>query len=155
LFGVLATRIRQFTRDDWRPLEVGFRHAAPANLTLHHQVFGDVVRFGQLTDSMRVDRSQLAWPLRMSDKRLLAVLERYAEEALRRAPPPGEYAARVKHALIDLLAEGDCSAATVARRLEINQRLLQRYLAEEGTSVRELVDQMRRELAEEYLTDTR
>ncbi len=148
---MVVLRAREFTGGDWHPLEVTFRHAAPASVALYDRVFGCPVRFEQLKNAIRFDPTSLAWPLRATDQRLAAVLERYATDAIDRMPRPGDFASRVRGAIVELLKEGDCSAALVARQLHTSPRTLQRHLAAQGTSLRELIDAVRRELAEAYL----
>ena len=51
------------------------------------------------------------------------------------------------------LAAGDVSMADMARRTAMSVATLRRRLAEEGTSHSQLLDDVRRELAERYLSD--
>ena len=52
-----------------------------------------------------------------------------------------------------LLSSGDCSRANVALRLNISERTLQNRLGERGTSYRKLLNETRRELAEQYMSE--
>ena len=62
---------------------------------------------------------------------------------------------KVKTAFLDLLPSGEISFDRVARRLHMSGRTIQRRLREEGTSFKKLLDEARRELAEEYIRDPR
>ena len=48
---------------------------------------------------------------------------------------------------------GNFTSEVVAARLNLSTRNLQRKLAAEGTTYRKIVDAVRKELAESYLTD--
>jgi AraC-like DNA-binding protein len=148
---LVTRRVREFTHTNWHPNDVGFRHRAPASTSTHERLFGCTVRFGELTDAIRFDTAALSLTMPMTDIGLASVLERYALQALARMPPPGAYAASVRAVLVELLNEGGCNATVLARKLRSSSRTLQRRLAEEGTTLRELMDGVRRELAEEYL----
>ena len=56
--------------------------------------------------------------------------------------------------LIQRLPAGELDQNAVARSLNISLRSMQRKLKEEGTSFRRLVDETRRQLAEQYLKDS-
>lgn len=57
----------------------------------------------------------------------------------------------VRAELVELLPPGNCTKERVAARLNMSERTLQNRLTEKGTSYRELLAEMRQELAEQYL----
>lgn len=59
---------------------------------------------------------------------------------------------RVRACLMECLASGDCSMASVAKRLAVSTRTLQRRLGDEGTSFQRELTGLREELARHYLT---
>ena len=61
---------------------------------------------------------------------------------------------QVKHALTEALPGGSTSVETMARRLNLSKRSLQRRLGEEGTSFQKLLDATRFEMSDRYLKDT-
>lgn len=61
-------------------------------------------------------------------------------------------AARVDTALLELLPAGAASAASVARRLGLSSRTLQRRLADEGTTFSRVLDSTRERVARHYLS---
>lgn len=62
---------------------------------------------------------------------------------------------RVRDVLDQQLQDGEPSAASTATRLKMSLRTLNRTLAAEGLTYRQLLDQLRRDLAREYLRDMR
>ena len=60
---------------------------------------------------------------------------------------------RVKALIIDHLPSGAPSAETVAKDAYMSARTLQRKLADAGTSYSDVLESVRRELAEQYLAD--
>ena len=59
--------------------------------------------------------------------------------------------AQVRAAFVELLPSGDCSKENVAARLNMSERTLQNQLTERDTSYRDLLNETRRELAEQYM----
>jgi AraC-like DNA-binding protein len=145
---------RQATALDLVPLEVHFRHSAPADQAEHRRLFRAPVRFSSSTNGLRIPRSMLDTPLVKSDAGLCAVLDQYVRERLDRLPPTNALSHRVRHLLASGLSSGVDSDA-VARKLHMSRRTLQRQLASEGTSFKEVLDDLRRELATEYLAERR
>lgn len=64
-------------------------------------------------------------------------------------------AQRVRSALLELLPGGQPGIDTVARRLAMSSRTLQRRLEAEGNNFRGVVNRTREELAKHYLTQTK
>jgi AraC-like DNA-binding protein len=60
---------------------------------------------------------------------------------------------RVKRAIVHDLPSGTPNEADIAKRAFVSSRTLQRKLADEGTSFRALLLEVRRELAEKYILD--
>ena len=62
---------------------------------------------------------------------------------------------KARQVLCRLLPQGEPKREMVAQTLHLSQRTLQRRLQEEGTSFQALLDDTRRELAEQYLAQPR
>jgi AraC-like DNA-binding protein len=62
---------------------------------------------------------------------------------------------RVRRVLADELPHGEPGVAAVARTLGMSGRTLQRQLEEEGTTFRDVLNDLRREMAQAYLRDGR
>jgi AraC-like DNA-binding protein len=75
-------------------------------------------------------------------------------QRLERIPPTNALSHRVRHLVAAELSNGVDSDA-VARKLHMSRRTLHRQLASEGTSFKKEVDDLRRELATQYLAERR
>jgi AraC-like DNA-binding protein len=84
---------------------------------------------------------------------LHAAYQAHAEDLLRRLDRERGVAGAVRGQVIEQLRGGDIRAGAIARRMAMSHSTLSRRLAEEGTSHREIVESVRRELAYEYLAD--
>ena len=64
---------------------------------------------------------------------------------------PGSFLEQVKAVLIEVLPTGQCSAVSIAKKLEVSPRTLRRRLQGEGTTFKAIVSQIRLALAKHYL----
>jgi AraC-like DNA-binding protein len=135
------------------PRAVELRHAAPRDVREHARVFGVPVQFGASRDGITFPQALLELPVPRADPALLAILDRHAQELLRRLPPVGTLAARVRALLAGELRGGNPVIDTIAAKLRVSERTLRRRLKDEGTSLTALLDELRRELAVRYLEE--
>jgi AraC-like DNA-binding protein len=101
-----------------------------------------------------VELSSEAWrlPFRRRDPVLRELLERQAKDTVERLPAGDLVVQDVRQVLARRVAGGDTRIDEVARELATTARTLQRRLAASGTSYQNLVEIMRREAAEKYLS---
>ncbi|MDF5733451.1 MAG: helix-turn-helix transcriptional regulator, partial [Rhizonema sp. PD38] len=85
---------------------------------------------------------------------LCAVLKRYGEDLLKRFPRATAFLDKVRGVIIEELGKGNVGSQRVSTRLSIVPRTLQRQLREAGTSYREVLDEIRRELSVYYLRNS-
>jgi AraC-like DNA-binding protein len=144
---------RRMTEAPVSPLELWVRSARPPHAAEYRRLFECPVRFGQRTDTLWIPTAALETPLLAADSEvhtlLAATADRHLEELSDRMT------ARVRAVVESLLPEGPPSIDSVARRLAVSERSLQRGLHGEGTSFTELVDETRRALARRYLEEDR
>jgi AraC-like DNA-binding protein len=150
--GVLTGEVRRL-RPPWRPEIVQFRHAAPADLELHHRLLGPNLLFEADRNTVFLDAAALATPYGAGDASLAGAWQ----EALasRLAALDGLVRTRTEAVVRNLLPFGRCDLAAVAALLRLSPRTLQRRLAADGTSFGELLDAVRADLALYYLRESR
>jgi AraC-like DNA-binding protein len=146
---------RQATGVDFAPVEVRFRHGAPPDLTELQRLFRAPIRFDDAVNGLVFRRDMLEMPLVKSDPGLCALLERRVAELAERAPESHVLSERVRQLVAKQLSTGVPGAAATARGLAMSPRSLQRHLRSDGTSYRDLVDALRRDLATRYLSERR
>ena len=136
--------------------EIWHRHAQPANLEGYREVYGDdaVLRFAEPREGFVVESDVVELELPAADPKLHHVLRRHAEQLLANLPKVQTTGTRVRNAILETLSSGQVSAESVARQLHMSRRTMTRRLEEEGTSYKELLDGVRRQLAVGYLTET-
>ncbi|MEZ5238264.1 MAG: helix-turn-helix domain-containing protein [Microthrixaceae bacterium] len=134
------------------PLEVSFRHGAPADDAPHRDYFGCQVRFSAARDALCFGNEVLERRPALADEGLssylLAELEQLHWSASERS-----LVLDVRSAVTDALPDGQPSKSQIARRLGMSERTLHRRLAEHGESFQELATRVRREAAESLLSN--
>jgi AraC-like DNA-binding protein len=155
--GILAVTIRmarELTGDAaLLPRAVEMGHGEPRDTREHARIFGVQVRFGASRNGITFSDAQLARPVVKADAALSAILDRHAQELLRRIPPAGTFGQRVRGLLAAELRSGNPALAPIARKLRMSTRTLRRRLKENGTSLSALLDELRCELALRYLEE--
>lgn len=134
------------------PVAVRFRHDAPASITEHRRLFGTSVRFGQSDDAVVYDTAALDTPLISADPTLLEVFEGDARRRLALLASRDGISGRVLTFLAARLKGAVPPLCDVAAALAMSERSIQRSLSDEDTSYRQLVDEVRKDLAIEYLS---
>ena len=152
---LLMRLAREATAVDLEPTEVSFVHAAPKDVSQQAAFFRVPVQHSAAANAIVFKDSDGALPLKSADAALEAVIRRRLDKALNTLNAPGEAstAARVRQALLDQMGQGIPTAAEIGRQMGLSARTLNRRLEDEGTSVREIRDQVRRDLAVALMTD--
>lgn len=138
---------------DWPLEEVCFAFAAPPSAEAHARAFGCPVRFGQPRNAFVIAQATWDLPSLTPSSDLLRTLEAHASTLLSSLDVVRETTGQVARAIVDELEGGDPSLVTVARKMALSPRTLQRRLAIEGTSFAEVLDTTRRHVAEAYIKD--
>jgi AraC-like DNA-binding protein len=144
--------MRSLCGPQWNPTEVLLSRRAPAGPQPYARFFRAPVRFEADQNALVFPTRWLAQPLASADPLLYRHLEKEAAE--RQARLQVGAGGKVKAVVRQLLLAQRCSAAEAARLLGMHERTLDRRLAAEGTSFREVVDTMRYDIAKQLLGET-
>ena len=132
--------------------EAWFTHERPAHIQAYTQTFpGGVLRFDAPFNGFVFDKNYLDTPVESADPQLHAVIRRHADALLAGLPDVPNVTARVRELLAKELLGGNPSADHIARQIPMGVRTLGRRLEQEGTSFKELLDDLRRRLALGYV----
>ncbi|WP_162271298.1 AraC family transcriptional regulator [Luteitalea pratensis] len=146
---------RDGTGHELVPRRVCFRHPAPADDHEHRRFFGTRARFSAGSNSLLLNARDARRPLRDADEALAAIVRRRLERvlALQDARSTGPLSGRVRRVLVESLGRTSVTPDTMAEALGTTRRTLSRRLAAEGTSFRDLHDDVRAEFARVMLGD--
>jgi AraC-like DNA-binding protein len=136
------------------PVTVSFTHPRNSNLREFERFFGCPVEFGAASDQKTLSNETAALPLLTGDPYLLDTLRPFCDEAAReRGTAKGTLRSQVENEAEKLLPHGKAKVSAVAKALAMSVRTLSRKLADEGTTYAEVVEQLRRSLALQYLRE--
>jgi AraC-like DNA-binding protein len=157
---VVLKALREIAGRSVRPTRAAFVHARNSDLRDFERFYGCTVEFGRAasegvsSDLLEFSNDALAIPLITADTKLLDALQPFCDMAAKeRKTAAGTLRAAVETETERLLPHGKASVQSVAKALAVSVRTLSRRLADEGTTYAEVVDQLRRSLALQYLKD--
>ena len=149
--GIVVT-LRRLATAPLDPIEVTFRHRVPASIGEHARILGPAVRFEQSQKAVVYSSSTLETPFISANSALLDMFEGDARRRLQELAARDGVNGRVLAFLGRRLRGAVPSLSEVASELAMSERSIQRSLGEEQTSYRQLVDEVRKNLAIEHLS---
>tara|TARA_R110000868_G_scaffold45675_4_gene151425 strand:+ start:24336 stop:25343 length:1008 start_codon:yes stop_codon:yes gene_type:complete len=138
------------------PLRVSFAFPAPGDaqvVAAYEQFFACPVLFSAACTEVVFPSSVLTLTLPHSDPSVRQLLDRQAQAALLALPESDAFARALQQCMLRLLSEGSLNLPRVAAELHMSVRHLQRRLESRGQSWRGLLDDLRQQLAQQYLAD--
>ena len=146
---------RRLTGGRVTPAGARFQYDFSGDPGEHISLFGCPVSFGHDLGQIVFMESDLAAEIDTSDHLLHSALKMHCEALLLRAGPTfPELETTVRRGIAELLPLQKAKADLVAKDMGISERSLQRKLAADGTSFSEIYDNLRRDLAYQYLQET-
>ena len=137
---------------DWSPESAHFIHEAPRLLDVHARIFQCPLAFGSDFNGLVSSASSLDKPNPAAQSILAGHARRYLA-MLAPGSGGGSTGERVRRSLASLLPAG-ATLERVAENLGLHPRALQRLLEQEEQTFASLLNEVRRELAARYLSDT-
>ncbi len=138
------------------PLRVTLQRKTPgAELEGEYQKrWGCPVEFGAKENTLSLSKELLSERLRQPDPLLRKTLEAHALSQLAELETDTDLTTKVKQGIQRQLARGITRQDMIAEDLGMTSRTLQRKLSQEGASYQKLLDEVRQQMAEDYLRDT-
>jgi AraC-like DNA-binding protein len=148
--GTIVQTSRAVGSHSWGPEEAWFSYPPPNHADDYERILEVPVHFDASHDAVVFSASMLADPNPATDPALVRALEHHARELLAKLPLGDDLQSRVRYTIASLLPLG-ASAEAVAGKLRMSARNLRRRLEAEHKSYKEILDEVRCELARRYL----
>jgi AraC-like DNA-binding protein len=148
---LMVLHFRNETNGRFHVTSVNLRHV-PDDLAGIQRALDCRVVAGSSWNGLSLPRAAWLLPLRRHDPVLRHMLESQANEVLARMPTRSGLADDVQRALASGLTSESTRIATLARRLGMSGRTLQRRLSGEGVSFQQLLDDVRKEAACRFIS---
>lgn len=136
---------------------IWFEHAEPEDPSLladYAEIFACEVRFNQPASGILMRQAVLDEPLPQANQVLLHSLLNHATQILADIDHNQSLAIQVKNLLRLMMAEHSPSSSLIAEKLGMSGRTLQRKLHEEGLAYKDVLNELRLELALHYLKNS-
>jgi AraC-like DNA-binding protein len=153
LFAGISRLIGLLLGRDHKPSRILLNYEAPDYAEKHLQCFRCPVIFDQPSCQYRFSREELAEPLAEADANTARICEESCRKLLNQMEIEDDIISRICHLLLSTPGEFPKLDA-VANKLSLGARTLRRRLNDLGTSYQRTLDDVRRELAIEYLRTT-
>ncbi|MGE8496080.1 MAG: AraC family transcriptional regulator [Pseudomonas sp.] len=153
LLASLHTIARFLVGERLEGMAVGFAHNAPAYAERYERLFGAPVAFGQPYHWLSMPSAYLERPMALANPATVQMCEQQCEALLSSLDVQDDLLTRVRRLLLARPGEfPDLDSAAGA--LHTSGRSLRRHLSTMGTSYQQVLDEVRRKLALQYLTTT-
>src|SRR5690606_3892708 len=146
-----VTYARWILGEQVSPHEVHFQHPYSGDDDVYREVFDAPVRFESTHTAVVFPAAFLDLPLAQADAQLRQLLDAQAERQLQELREHAPELVAVATATRRAVESGRYTLAAVARELGCSPRTLQRLLARHGTTFQTVLDETRRQLAEELI----
>jgi AraC-like DNA-binding protein len=145
---------REITGTEIVPSSVELPSPRPERVGAYRSMFRCPVAFDRPLASVTFSRAQLQLPTQAPDPTLVGYLDDLAAITLAPLEESDEnMIAAVRRALWTMLPGGRPNLWRTAASLDVSARTLQRRLGEEGSSFSKVLDELRRDLSDELLSD--
>ncbi|OHC27996.1 MAG: AraC family transcriptional regulator [Pseudomonadales bacterium RIFCSPLOWO2_12_59_9] len=153
LLASLYSIARFLVGSELKGLAIGFAYPAPAYAARYAEVFGVTAQFDQPYHWLSLPQSYLERPMALANPGTVQMCEQQCEALLASLDVQDGLLTRVRRLL--LARPGDFpDLQSAAQALHTSGRSLRRHLSTLGTSYQQVLDEVRKRLALQYLTTT-
>ena len=153
-FGLVMQRLRSIIGAHTDAVEVGLERPKPKNLTLFREKISRKISFGNQVNSIRLPPYLYGIRNPHGDERLFRLMDLQCRTLRPERADVRDFAYELKEFILRRISENTINLMEVADYFHVSERTLQRRLAEIGTSLNDLRDDVRRCLAEKLLSET-
>lgn len=150
--GIGVQLMRLLWKPSWSPQAAYIPHSPPADSQPYRKLFGCPIIFNADSLQFIFSADILDQPINNANPQLHRVLQDHLFNLARNHPD--DYCGQVRHLIHQALTTGDCSIERVASHLATGKRTLQRQLKKHDTSFKQLLEDVRFDIARRYLRES-
>lgn len=151
---LITTRLRAILGASTDALEIGMERPKPINLAPYRERLTKRVQYGRKINSLRLPAEYFDIENPKGDKRLFQLMDLQCRALRPQTAERVDFSEDLREFVLLNIADNNIGLAEAARYFHVSERTLQRRLAEAGTSLADLRDDVRRELAGRLLEET-
>jgi len=149
-------RCRYLVGDTIKPKQFSFQHPCPDYLIDYQEAFKAPLLFNQDKSAIVFERSLLDTKIKHRNPYLMNVMTNYAEKLLKKIQPSSDVQKSVRVFIKKHLSDDSkMDVKKAAKALHMSRHTLYRKLKKEAVSFQSLVEEVRREEAEQHLKDNK
>ena len=152
--GLIMQRLRSILGSEIDGIEVGMERPRPRNVSLYREKISRKISFGRRVNSLRLPPELYFVVNPRGDDRLFRLMDLQCRSLRPDRSEGKDFADDLKEFILTRVSESTISLTEAADYFHVSERTLQRRLAETGTSLNDLRDEVRRKLAERLLSET-
>jgi AraC-like DNA-binding protein len=144
---------QSFLNENYLLTSVSFSHSQPDNYKIYQRYYRAPVYFNQEYDGYVFPKDYLSIPIETANPELLSIVEAHLDGLL--VDEPGDDVICGVRAMIRTnLGTSLCNLDGISQLMNKHPRALQRILKEQGMGFRDLLNEVRQEVAEHYLLNS-
>ena len=148
----VTSQLRALTETEVSPRLLEFQHARPPYHQALEQFFRCEVLFNRSANRLHYDKKMSELPIPKADRSLLRALEFYLSDRLKVRAEEAELGKKVNHLISTSLNQGLPDIDSIAGKLGLSGRTLQRRLRAENLVFSDMLDTVRQHIATEYVS---
>lgn len=148
-----VTRTREHVNQPLPIERIDFQHAAPAHHERYESVFECPIKFSQPCSGIVFNKQYLAFRLPHRSSYLQKVLSKHLDTLLNNVRRKNSFCSKVEALIEKRLSTDSIDAEHIAKKLNMSRNTLYRKLQNEEKSFQDLVENVRKRKAIEYLNE--
>lgn len=151
--GGIVTAVKQLLHRDRLPMEIYFAYPEPDYADEYRKVFNCPVHFNYHRNAIKLNKSLLQEKPEFANPSMLKIYQQQCDKLLASLDDKADLSSSVRRMLI---AEnsGFPKLEAMAEKFHMSPRTFRRRLQEEGSSFQTISDEVKRQLAEDYLRNS-
>jgi AraC-like DNA-binding protein len=139
--------------EDFRPVQMKFQHAPPDYVDEYYEIFRAPLMFEQEKSAIVFRKEYLDMPNPNPQPYVKELLSRHADTLEEEIEKNNLFQDKVRKIVLRHLEFGSVSLELIAKELNVSSRTIYRKLKNENTFYKQLLSEVRKELAHDYLKE--
>ena len=148
---LVVSIVRKISGENWRPVKILFEHPQPVNTSEHKRIFGAPVEFNNAINTIVFNNEFLKVPVKSAQSTLYAVIEEHLQKVIDSQSKSYDFVIKINNLVAREFINGVPTIDWAAEQLNMTRRTLQRRLEKKNIVFSEIVDEVRRNMAIEYV----
>jgi AraC-like DNA-binding protein len=145
--------LRSVLGEDFKPTRIKFQHGPPDYVEKYHQVFKVPFLFEQEKCAIVFGKEHLDIPNPNPQPYVKELLIRHADTLQKEMERSNLFQDKVRKIVLIHLGAGSLNLEVIAKELNVSSRSIYRKLRSENTSYKNLLNEVRKQLAQDYLRE--